>query len=98
LSTYPLQSLESRAIFRASSPDGEESSGNMFVKVASMASISEALLSMKRLRIEGVERDVGFARTCCTFFAPANWVKIVGHLMAFERSIWNRASHAESFG
>ena len=70
----------------------------MLVNVSSRPFISGGLLAMKRLRIEGAEGDVGVARTCCTFLAPANWVKIDGHLIAFERSIWNRAFHAEPLG
>ena len=59
----------------------------------------EVLESFTNLfKIEGVDEDVGVARTCCTFFAPASWVKIVGHLMAFDRSIWRRAFQANSSG
>jgi beta-lactamase class D len=53
---------------------------------------------INRFRIEGVSGDAGVARTCCTFFAPASCVKIVGHLIALDRSIWNRAFHADSSG
>jgi len=70
----------------------------MFVNVFSNSPISFGESLIKRFRIEGVSGEVGVARTCCTFLAPASWVRIVGHLMAFDRSIWRRAFHAASSG
>lgn len=84
---------------RAERPEGESSSGKMAVNVFESASISagvEVLMNFER--IDGEEDSVGVARTCCTFLAPASWVRMLGHLMAFERSIWRRACHAVAFG
>lgn len=63
----------------------------MFVNVFERLSISVGESFKKCVRIEGVEGDTGVARTCCTFFAPASWVRTLGHLIAFERSICRRA-------
>jgi len=70
----------------------------MLVKVLERSLISEVSPLMNRLRIDGSADEVGVARTCCTFFAPASWVSMVGHLIAFERSIWRRACHAVESG
>lgn len=96
--TYPLHFSGSIASLRASRPDGVSSSGKMFVNVSSRPWIEETSVLMKRLRIEGVEEEVGVARTCWTFFAPASCVRIVGHLIALERSICRRAFHADASG
>lgn len=69
----------------------------MLVKVLERSSISVVPFVMKRVRIEASVEEVDVARTCWTFFAPASWVRIVGHLMAFERSIWRRPFQAVEF-
>lgn len=71
----------------------------MAAKVFDRASISaEVEVLMNRERIEGLEDSVGVARTCWTFLAPASWVRMLGHLMAFDLSIWRRACQAVASG
>ena len=41
--------------------------------------------------VEGEGGDgAGAARTCWIFLDPASWVRIVGHFIARERSMWAR--------
>ncbi len=70
----------------------------MLVKVFSRSASSEGVDFTNRDRIDGSESAFGVARTCWTFFAPANWVRMDGHLTAFDRSIWSRAVQAASSG
>lgn len=70
----------------------------MFVNVFSRFVMSEWDVDMNRWRMEGSLADLGVARTCWTFFAPASWVRTEGHLMAFDRSIWRRESQALESG
>lgn len=72
------------------------SKGKIFVNVSSRRFMvrDESGDFKKRFRREGMEGSVGVARTCWTFLQPASWVKMEGHFMAFDRSIWRRAVHA----
>lgn len=55
--------------------------GKMLVNVFSSPEIV-GLSLRKRVSGDADPDAEGVARTCCTFLAPASWVRMEGHLMA----------------